>query len=135
MLPHMQSRARLAFVIAIALVLNAALPLFALAKLPDMQADAAKILYGEKMVVCTSDGFKVVDTKDVIKGDHEKPKKHCQSCYFNATFQPAAPDATATASAAFGGIISKSLFGFGGQQLQNQLYSNNLHTRAPPFFA
>lgn len=132
MLHAMQSSRNLAFMLALTLVLNAALPLFALAKMPDMKADAYDLIYGNKMVVCTSDGFKIVDTKDVFDDQH-KEKKHCQSCYFNATFQPSAPDAPEVASAAFGGVIARSLFGFGGQQLQNQLYSSNLNNRAPPF--
>ena len=118
--------------IALTLVLNAALPLFALAKMPDMKANSYDLLYGKKMVICSSDGFKIVDSKDIFKEDH-KEKKHCQSCYFNATFQPAAPDAPVVASAAFGGVIARSISGFGGQQLQNQLYSSVLNNRAPPF--
>lgn len=117
--------------VAFALVLNSALPFFALGKLP--QPSAVDKLYGDKILICTSDGFKFVD-KDKVFGEQHVQKKHCQFCYFNAAFQPGTPSAPQIATAVSGGVISKSLFGFGGQQLQNQLLATNHSTRAPPYF-
>jgi hypothetical protein len=73
---------------AVALLLHGVLPFFALYQLPvthDVRSIAS--LFGERLLICTSDGFKWVRTEDIFKdGQHPKPhpQYQCALCYVSA---------------------------------------------------
>ncbi len=77
----------IAAVALIAFLLNALLPFFAVYNLPSppsvKQADA---LFGEKILICTGDGFKWVTWKELLKERRHQSASHykCPLCYLAA---------------------------------------------------
>lgn len=89
---------------AAALLLHMVLPFFATYQVPaQVAAKNMASIFGEKLLLCTSEGFRLVKWEDIVSGK-EKPKTHtqyqCPLCYVAAHGQwiasPAMP-AIATA--------------------------------------
>jgi hypothetical protein len=89
----------IASIVAVAFLLHALMPFFAVYQLPDTRHTSAKemaSLFGDKVLVCTEDGFKLVRWEDVLSGK-EHPKPHtqyqCPLCYVAAHGQAVPPNA------------------------------------------
>lgn len=73
----------------LAFVISAILPFFAVYNLPATGEQSAKLssVFGEKILICTAEGFKLVKVADVESGK-EKPIPHpqfkCPVCYVSA---------------------------------------------------
>ena len=78
----------IALVALFAFLLNVMLPFFAVYDTTGNQASAKQMasLFGEKLLICTGDGFKWVKWEDIEKeGKHHKPSGYqCALCYLAA---------------------------------------------------
>jgi hypothetical protein len=69
---------------AIAFLINVMLPFYAVYNIPQASAKEASSLFGDKILICTADGFKWFSWQDLQSGK-EQPKPHsqfkCPVCY------------------------------------------------------
>ena len=67
-----------------AFFLNALLPFFAIYNTTGLTANSVKSAFGDRILICTGDGFRWIDRKDVSKQVPHKPGTHaeCALCYF-----------------------------------------------------
>ncbi len=74
------------FITLIAFIFNAIVPFFAVYNLPTGNAEANELssVFGDKILICTDDGFKLVSLTD-LKNGRELPKHsskyECALCY------------------------------------------------------
>lgn len=125
---------------AVALLVHTLLPFYAVYQLPAQPANASRMaaLFGEKVLICTADGFRWVRWEDLLSGK-EKPKQHkqyqCPVCYVTANGQGVAPTLAKTVPVAVPvvpgtiGYSVASRITAAEQEWQQRL------TRSPPTFA
>jgi hypothetical protein len=121
---------------ALMLLLQFSLPFFATYQLPAPTAtQRASSIFGDKILICTADGFRFVSFADIISGK-EKPKLHkqyqCPVCYVSAHNQiiESSPPAQITAPT-FVVLASASLAFASEPNLATQHWRERL-TRSPP---
>ncbi|MCE3232229.1 MAG: hypothetical protein K0R98_486 [Rickettsiaceae bacterium] len=72
---------------ALAFIVNIMLPFYAIYSLPANDTKQLSSIFGDKVLICTSDGFKWFSWEDIQSGK-EKPKTHeqikCPVCYVAA---------------------------------------------------
>lgn len=120
----------------LAFLLNAVLPFLAVYNVPAHQLYAKNIssLFGEKVLICSGDGFKWVTWKDLQegKGGHEQPSHYkCPLCYLAAhgLKDIIAPGAVAPAG---GGYADSGPAAYASVPAALSLHFS-VHSRAPPF--
>jgi hypothetical protein len=134
MMAAMRVRAVIASLAAAALSLHALLPFFAVYHWPDRPAATRMAaLFGETVLLCTSDGFRLVRWEDLQSGK-EKPAPHqqyqCPLCYIAAQgqfIQPlwAAAVSPPQVSQAFSFPAAEGVF-------SSERHWRKLRTRSPP---
>lgn len=125
----------IARVTLLAFLLNAILPFFAVYNLQDNRAFAAEMasLFGEKVLICTGDGFKWVSWQELQNGkekQHNSSHYQCALCYVAAhgLKDTVMPDAITLANVETGGS-RYAIYDYyaGSPHLHASLYR-----RAPP---
>lgn len=129
----------------VAFLMNTLLPFFAVYNLPqavasEQEQSSAKemaSLFGEKVLICTSEGFKWVSGTDLQSGK-EKPKPHpqykCPLCYVAAHGMKHAMPAMAV-ELVYAPVEQKLAYVFpASETVQERLFIRNYPSRAPPAF-
>lgn len=121
----------------LAFLLNAVLPFFAVYDVPTHQAFAKEMssLFGEKVLICTGEGFKWVKWEDLQSGkEKHNPDSHykCPLCYLAAhgLKDIITPDTMTLAS------VENGESGIAGYDYRPAAFylRSSLHNRAPPSF-
>lgn len=119
-----------------AFLLHALLPFFAVYQVPTSQ-DAKNMasLFGDKVLLCTAEGFKLVSWKDLLNGKQEhKPHKQyqCALCYVAAHGQGIKPEHSGFVSAPLPIKQHAFLFSLDAETLSRESLWRKLRTRSPP---
>lgn len=122
---------------AIAFLLHALVPFYASYQIPtENHAKQMSSLFGDKVMLCTAEGFKLVSWEDLLGGkEHPKPHKQyqCPLCYFAAHGQGIQPD-NSNAFAATQSIKQHTLiFSLNDESLSRESLWRKLRMRSPPF--
>lgn len=126
-------------IMAVAFLMNAMLPFFAVYNPPASYEDEQNIkqmssLFGEKILICTEAGFRLVSWNDLINGK-EKPKPHpnikCPLCYIAAYGQWIKPASLEIANITFP-VIWHVSYHAANQSISAIYYWQRLFTRSPP---
>lgn len=127
-------RKHIARIACLAFLLNALLPFFAVYDIPHQSAaKEMSSLFGEKVLICTGDGFKLVTWADLESGkEKHNPSSHykCPLCYVAAHGMKdmVTPDAVTLASIE----ISASGHAIYDYRLSALTLQSSFSSRAPP---
>lgn len=126
----------------IAFLMNVMLPFFAVynvskAIASDSTDETTSSIFGEKLLICTADGFKLVPLEDLQNGK-EKPTPHsdfeCALCYVSAQ---GAKDFAPVQETKF--IYHRNVqyisYSFNETQISSSVLSHRFFTRGPPKIA
>lgn len=123
----------------IAFVLNAIVPFFAVYNLPtnDAQASELSSVFGEKILICTSDGFKWISLKDLQNGK-DLPKHNsrykCALCYVAHKTDKKLAASEVVASFIQPYVVTYK-FPPRSEHITHQSFDSTAHPRAPPYLA
>ncbi|TAE33149.1 MAG: hypothetical protein EAY65_05605 [Alphaproteobacteria bacterium] len=125
------------FVAAVALLLHTLLPFYASYHVPT-SSDAQQLssLFGDKVLLCTADGFKLFNWDDVLSGkEHPKPNTYykCPLCYVAAHDHAITPNYSSFVSVASLNTHYAFLFSLENTPLSSEVLWRKLRTRSPPF--
>lgn len=142
----MKTSKRIRYISAITLFMffiNVMLPFYAVYDIPkalaseQLDANQNASLFGEKILICTAEGFKLVSLADLQSGK-EQPKKHpqykCALCYVAAHGTKHMLDVQEVEHIYYG-YYQPIAYSLSSVYAVSQLYSRGFNTRAPPFIA
>ena len=142
----MKTSKRIRYISAITLFtffINVMLPFYAVYDIPkalaseQLDANQNASLFGEKILICTAEGFKLVSLADLQSGK-EQPKKHpqykCALCYAAAHGTNHIVDVQEAEHIYYGNYRSIA-YKFSNYIIASQLSSRDVNTRAPPVIA
>lgn len=127
----------------IALLISVIVPFFAVYNLQGggdnaEQESELSALFGDKILICTADGFKWVSIAD-LETNQEQPEPHhdykCGICYLAANGLQDIITSDAAIEIAYAITPSNLSYGFVYVFVDNNTFKNSFQTRAPPFIA
>lgn len=123
-------------VAAVALLLHTLLPFYATYQMPtSSNAKQISSLFGDKVLLCTAEGFKLVSWKDLLSGtEHPKPHKQyqCPLCYVAAHGQGIKPDYANFITFPLPIRQHLFLFALNTDRFLSETHWRKLRTRSPP---
>lgn len=129
----------------LAFLLGGLLPFFANYNVPELvqqaQSEEQQIasLFGDDILICTADGFKLVSLKDLREGGSESPSPHsdyeCALCFVAAHGGKYAPANAAHAIAAPVRLVSLRLRTTANHEVTHPQPLLTTPPRAPPVFS
>lgn len=129
---------------SVALLLQVLVPFFAVYQLPAaMDTQEISSLFGDKILLCTADGFKLVSASDLASGKEvpaaDMPYPHekfqCALCYIAAHGHNISPPVEGALSATLHAITEQLIaFSYGDSDIISHSYWRRLGARAPPAY-
>jgi hypothetical protein len=121
---------------ALAFLLHTLLPFFAIYQFPaNIEAKTNTSLFGDKVLLCTAEGFKLVSWDELLKGKQEhKPHKQykCALCYAAAHGQGLKPQSVDGLAALFHVEVKLSKFHRQKHIAIDEAEWRSFLTRSPP---
>ena len=131
-------RKSITLLLTLALLFNAMSPLlFAFNVSPASTDSAAESMFGDKILICTSTGFKYVSIEDFRNGslpDQKNALPHCSLCIINSLLAHNFIPAVITSDLPQLGVVLTLRYRDVTQNISRHYAANNSYSRAPPYF-
>lgn len=119
----------------LAFLVSLFLPFFAVYQSSHSDAEKITSLFGEQVLICTSEGFRLVDRKDLAdieKSPESHPRFQCALCYVSAYGQGISPSASPAVLSVTPPDVRAALFYISHEAVSDERYWQQRLTRSPP---